>query len=486
MKSAQMIVKLAIACIVFEQSLVFAQPQRIETRIGTLEHELGLPTKATSQKLFDEMDFQRATQAYLWSLPLVGMAQSWEQHHANTGASDGDIVIYEGYRDVSVWLTANASTPYIIGMANLKRSGQLIIEIPAGKLAGLADDAWQRPIGEFGLTGEDKGKGGTYLILGPGQKAGNAKVDFTLKSSTNLIIFFYRVLENDEKKAEALKKSVRVYPLSKTKNPPPTRFLKPKSEGKLVLQTQPRGMEYWKLLAKTLNDEPVHDRDRFFMAMLRPLGIVKGKPFEPNERQTKILTEAALVGESMAKANSFDKRIEGARYRPDCNWDFVITVNPFQDLKGWSQLDERAAYTYEATTTAPGMVSKTPGVGSGYLGAYRDSEGGSLDGGKHYSLRVPPKPPVGQFWSVTLYDLETRALLQNKQQRADISSKTKPIENEDGSVDLYFGPTAPKGKERNWIPTVPGKAWFAYFRFYAPLEPFFKKEWPLPSIQPVN
>jgi hypothetical protein len=189
----------------------------------------------------------------------------------------------------------------------------------------------------------------------------------------------------------------------------------------------------------------------------------------------------------MAQANAFDKRFAGSRYRTDSNWDYVMILDPNQDLAGWSQLDERASYTYEAFTTSMGMVSKTPGLGQAYLGTYRDREGKAFDGGKNYTLRIPPNPPAGQFWSITVYDVKTRTLVQNKQQRADRSSRMPDLQkNPDGSVDLYFGPNAPKGKDSNWIPTAPDRAWFAYLRLYAPLQPYFDKAWPLPDIKLVK
>ncbi len=218
--------------------------------------------------------------------------------------------------------------------------------------------------------------------------------------------------------------------------------------------------------------------------MLKPLGIEKGKLFQPDERQRKILTEAAFVGEAMAKANSFDKRFKGARYRPGAHWDYVIMPDPAQDLADYSQLDERAAYTYEAVALSKAMVSKTPGAGQAYLGSYRDKAGHAFDGANSYRLHVPANPPAKQFWSVTLYDVDTRTIIQNKEQIADRSSRQPDlVKNADGSVDLHFGPAAPKGFEKNWIPTVPGKAWFAYFRLYAPLEAYFDKTWPLPDIE---
>ena len=150
------------------------------------------------------------------------------------------------------------------------------------------------------------------------------------------------------------------------------------------------------------------------------------------------------------------------------------------------QLDERAAWFYEAVTTSKGMVTKTPGLGQVYLGAYKDKEGDWLDGAKNYHLRVPPNAPVKQFWSFTVYDNDTRCLIDNPPQKADLSSRQDLQKNENGSVDLYFGPNPPTGKEKNWVQTVPGKGWFTYFRLYAPTEAYFDKTWKLPDIECVK
>jgi hypothetical protein len=298
-------------------------------------------------------------------------------------------------------------------------------------------------------------------------------------------LFFYRVLEPDPAKAEALKKAVRIYPYSQRDNPPSTRILTPKQEGELRIGVQPKGLAYWERVSQALNEEPVEDRDRFFMAMLKPLGIEKGKPFQPDERQRKILAEAAFVGEAMAKASAFDKRFDGIRYRPDANWEYVVAPSYAvdQDIQNSTQFEERTALFYEAVGMSAASITQRPGVGQTYLGAYHDKNGNAFDGSKTYRLRVPPNPPVNLFWSITLYEAETRVLIQNKQQIADRSSRLDMVRNADGSVDIYFGPTAPTGFEKNWIPTVPGRAWFTYLRLYGPLEAYFDKTWPLPDIE---
>jgi hypothetical protein len=460
---------------------------KIDTRVGKLTFELGLPTEKTVGSLFDEVDFQRACQAYLWALPIVGISEWQRAHEQEFGAGDGDIVIYLSVADKVGILTPNATTPYIIGFASLSRTGPLVIDYPAGLSAGGVLDFWQRPVFDMGMTGPDKGAGAKYLVLGPGQEVPQTEGYTVFHSPTVNIGLGYRVLETDPAKAKALMTAVRVYSYSQRENPPENRFLTP--GGKVWSQMPPRGMTYWEHLATILNTETLADRDRFFMAILKPLGIEKGKPFQPDARQKRILTEAALVGEAMAKANSFDKRFDGALYRSDAHWGFVFvpSFSPEQDMGTYSQLDERAGFAYVAVWTSAGMVTKTPGVGQAYLDVYRDKEGHAFDGAKTYHLHIPPNPPAKQFWSVTLYDLDTRGFIHNKQQIVDRSSRLPDlVKNADGSVDIYFAPTAPKGFEKNWIPTAPGKAWFSIFRLYGPLEAYFERSWLLPDIEKVN
>jgi hypothetical protein len=461
--------------------------QKAETRIGKLEFDHGLATEETVVKLFDEMDFQRACQAYLWGLPMVNIGEWQRAHEKEFGAADGDIVIYNTYQAKLGILTPNLTTPYIIGFANLARTGPLVIDYPAGLSAGGVLDFWQRPLFDMGQTGPDKGAGGRYLVVGPGQKVADAAGYQVYESPTFNIGLGYRVLETDPAKAETLMRSVRVYAFAKRDNPPQNRFLTP--DGKAWSQTPPSGMLYWERLAAILSQESVAERDAFFMAMLKPLGIEKGKPFTPNDRQKKILTEAAYVGEQMAKANSFDKRFAGAAYRDGARWEILFApgFSPDQQGDGFGQLDERAAYTWEAVWTTAGMVTKTPGVGQGYLGVHRDANGHAIDGAKSYQLRVPPNPPAGQFWSVTIYDLETRRPVENATQVVDRSSRQADlVKNPDGSVDLYFGPQPATGHESNSLVTVPGRAWFPLLRLYGPLQPYFDRSWPLPDIELIK
>lgn len=460
--------------------------QTSDTRIGRLEFERGYPSPATVKTLFDQMDFQRATQAYLWSLPLMGFARWQQQHEQVFGAKDTDLVIYNSYRDKLGLLTANATTPYILGFPNLVRTGPLVVEVPAGPTAGGISNMWQLgvPGAEFGEAGPDKAMGDKILVLGPGHKDPKAAGYRVVRSPTVSVFIGFRVLSPDPQTGKALLDKFRIYPYSQRAAPPVTRFVSP--GGKPWSGTQPRGMAYWELLAATINQEPVRERDRIMMAMLKPLGLEKGKPFKPDARQTEILTEAALVGEAMARANAYQKRFANAAIWPDRRWEISLGFEPGAEPEFSAPLDEYASWFYEAVTAATAMATKVPGVGQTYLEATKDSDGNWLDGGKTYRLRVDAHVPAKQFWSVTAYDNESRCFIDNSEEIADRSSRMDLIKNADGSTDIFFGPIAPPGKEKNWIPTVPGKGWFTYFRLYAPTEAYFDRSWKLADIELVE
>jgi len=460
--------------------------QTTDTRIGRLEFERGYPSQATVKTLFDQMDFQRATQAYLWSLPLMGFARWQQQHEQVFGAKDTDLVLYNSYRDKLGLLTANATTPYILGFPNLGRTGPLVVEIPAGPTAGGISSLWQLGVdgGEFGEAGPDKAMGDKILVLSPGHEDPMAAGYRVVRAPTVSVFIGFRVLSPDPQVGKALLDKFRIYPYSERAAPPATRFVSP--GGKPWSGTHPRGMAYWELLAATLNQEPVRERDRLMMAMIKPLGIEKGKPFKPDARQSELLSEAALVGEAMARANAYQKRFANAAIWPDRRWEISLGFEPGAEPQFSAPLDEYASWFYEAVTAAKAMATKVPGVGQTYLEATKDRNGHWLDGGKTYRLRVDAHVPAKQFWSVTAYDNETRCFIDNQHEIADRSSRMDLIKNADGSTDITFGPTAPMGMEKNWIPTIPGKGWFTYFRLYAPTEPYFDRSWKLADIERVE
>jgi len=468
---------LAAACLLAGPAIA---AETVQTRIGPLSFtqgfQTGYPTDETVRKLYEELDFQRAVQAYIWAIPMVSMAQ-WRWSHENElGAKNGEIVVIESYKDRVGGLTYNATTTYVLPFIDLK-DGPWVLEMPGpeGSVRGAAHDMWQ--IGITAIT-----KPGKYLFVGPGQDLPKADGYNVFQSPTNGILLGIRLMpEKREEKAKVLNQ-VKVYPFSEASDPKPTKVITP--DGRDWMAAAPVGMKYWELLADTINREPVQERDRFFMAMLKPLGIEKGKPFNPDWRQQRILMEAAIVGEAMAKANDYSKRVESSHYRDGSTWEYAVTANPDQRAEFYDQLDERAAWFYEAVTNNRAMSGHKTGKGQVYMATYKDADGDWLDGGSNYVLNVPANAPAETFWSITAYEVSTRTLVQNKYEIADRSSRMELAYNADGSVDIYIGPDKPEGdKAKNWIPTEAGRAWFPYFRLYSPKKAFLDQTWVLPDIQ---
>ena len=459
--------------------------QTVDTRMGRLQLENGYPSNAALKTLYDEMDFQRATQAYLWGLPAVGFHALRLAHRETFGARDGEVVLYQTHRDKAGMLTPNLTTLYAMSFWNMAEKGPLVVDVPSGATAGGVLDVWQRPVTDMGQTGPDKGRGGRYLILPPGSRDVKAPGYIVVRSPTHQVWFATRGLAPDPAQAEATVRRHRLYAWADRASPGATRYLP--VGGKAWQSQQPNDLSYWRHLKAVLDPEPAEARDGYFHAMLRSLGMQKGKPFDPDERAKTILTEAAVAGDLMARATAYDKRFPDTRVWPGTHWEYSNMVTLDQQTKDFSQFDERVSWFYEAIGNSVGMQGKSVGSGQVYLETAKDQAGAWLDGGRSYRLRVPPNAPVKQFWSFTLYDNVTRGPLLSPQGAADISSRKAGLErNPDGSVDLYFGPSKPAGSNANFVQTIPGRGWFTYFRLYGPTEAYFSKQWVLPDIAEIR
>ena len=454
-------------------------------RLGRVQMDGELPRREDLAVVFDELDYQLGCQAYLWSLPLVSYAQWQLQHREVFGATDYDLVQYVSYRDRLGLITANATTPYILNFIDLGQTGPLVVELPPGPTAGGLSDFWQREFAIMGEMGPDEGRGGRHLIVPPGQDPPEVDASFYVHQATGMnVMFGFRTLDPDRTRSQALVQGVRITPFD-GRPAPQTRIVSP--DGRMWDGDQPRGLDYWVRLHEIYQREIVDERDRFYLAMLRQLGIERGRPFDPDARLTRLLIEATTAGELMAQANTFAKRFPGARYWPDRQWDLAVQLDHSdQRGRGYDQLLERAAWFYEAVSFSEAMKSQTPGVGQAYLASYTDADGAWLDGGRTYTLHIPADPPAKLFWSVSVYDIGTRCLIDNAQQRGDRGSRdAELVYSPDGSVDVHFAPEPPPGREANWIQTIPGQHWFSYFRFYGPLEGYFDHSWKLGDITPV-
>lgn len=466
------------------ESMMSTESGTVTTRTGPIEVKLGVPTAKSSQKLYDDMDYASALSAYIWGMPAVNQAgyiYSWRDFFK---AEWGQYVTLPTTQDRRGTLTPTTSSTYMITTADLSETGPLVVEDIAGFHAGIITDLWHRLLGELGRPGPFKSKGGKTLVVGPGQEVPKDAEDYNVvQSTTNHVFIGTRFLDADKEKAlKELGPKLQTYPYAQRKNPPVRPFIR--ANNRVWTQAQPSGLAYFERLADILRNEPVAERDRFMMAQLKPLGIEVGKPFTPDERQKKILTDAALAGELTLRGITAYRR-GTLPYWEGKQWKRLFVYPSSQREETFDHFEERAILYWEIFGI--GITSTGPGTGSRYTVTHLDKNDNLLDGGKYYKLHIPADVPAAIFWSVVAYDEVTRTFINGKTQNTIIGSQEPGYAiNEDGTIDVYFGPTAPKGKEKNWIETKPGRAWFSYFRFFGPTESFFDKSWVLPDIESVN
>jgi hypothetical protein len=465
-------------------------PDKVETAIGTLDFFDGVPTGATIEKLYANLDRTRGLEVYLDNMGAVSIYTVLAGLAEQGADAPNKIVVFDKLMDSqTLVVTANTSTLYAYSGTDLANDGPTVIEVPPGML-GFLDDAWQRFVGNIGVTGPDKGKGGKYLVLPPGYDGKVPDGYFLLKPRTNKNFLFLRAsIKNGlESAMKNLASGLRVYPLKNANNPAPTQFIK--MSGKAFNTVFPNDFSYYEYLNKIIQDEPIDAIGSDQRGSIASIGIVKGQPFKPDERMKKLLIEAATLGNATARAITYDPRIGGVYIYPDTHSAWTVAYankNTAFESDGTMQLDAAVLFYFNAGGVTPAMAMTIPGAGSDYALAYVDAGKKPFDGSKTYRLHLPPDVPVNDFWAVTIYDTQTRSQLQTSQRFPTVGSQTKGIEkNADGSFDIYFAPNAPSGKEGNWLQTVPRKSWFVILRMYGPLEPWINKTWRPGDIEPVN
>ncbi len=465
-------------------------PDTVETSIGTLNFVDGIPDANTAQKLYDNLDTLRAVETFLNFIPATSI-EGLRLGQISQGATEcNQVLLFENLLDSTpLFLTGNTDTVYCLGFLDLEKDGPTVVEVPPGCGPGTCDDAFFRFVIDMGIPGPDAGEGGKYLIVPPGYEGELPKDkkdggEYYIAHSRTYVNWVplrgFLVDGKPDAAVKMFKDGVKIYPLSKADNPPPMEFIN--SSGEYFNTVHANNFEFYEELNTVIQREPIDFIDPELRGLAASIGIVKGKEFAPDERMKKILTDAVAIANGTARAIAFRNRDPRAKLYDDSHWmtGFIGDDYRWLDGNGMSgrDLDARTYFFYLATVNTPAMAAKMVGKGSQYALVYVDKSGEPFDGSKNYTLNIPANVPAKNFWSVVAYDPQTRSELQTIQPFPSKNNLRDPlVENADGSVDLYFGPKAPEGKEANWIATVPSKGWFACLRLYGPLEPWFDKTW---------
>jgi hypothetical protein len=466
-------------------SLALAAPgwaETIKTRIGKLKFTSGYPTDETVQKLYDTLDFQRAVQAYLWALPMASYG-AMADGHKTLGTNDHTVIVADkSAEQQQLVLTANQDTIYMSGVLDL-REGPMVMELPVG-LLGTLNNIWQQPLVDLGGPfSPEQNRGGRFLILPPGYDGQLPQLHYhVVRADTNIVIFYLRAIPKtraDFPKLVERLKEYRQYKLADAVKPPKTNFIL--MSGKKANFLTNEGFAYFESLARYINENPPRSQDMAMLGMLETLGIAHDRPFKPDVRMRKVLTEAAEVGRAMAKTIAWQPRMPKEvlyAYPGKRHWKYIFFGEPTFHTPDYMAIDQRSKYAFEAIGTAKSMVVAVPGQGSQYIGTYQDAKGNWLSGEHTYKIHLPKDVPANMFWSLTCYDNETRSLIQNNLRRPLVGSVHGVKSNKDGSFDVYFGPKLPADvPKENWVQTKPGLGWFVYLRLYGPEKPYFEKKW---------
>ena len=446
----------------------------------------GQPPSAAD--LNDRFIQSRAVEAVIWGMPAVNYDLMLQEMLNKTPAKQNEIVYWSRPVDwKNQTLTPNPDALYFMIFFNTKDAGPIVIDVPpadAGSFAANIDTVWQMPLEDAGPYGADRGNGGKYLILPPGYKEKAPDGYIVVQSETfgGYALFRSNLASHSEAdiaKSLTYAKRLKVYPLSRAANPPETRF----TDAKDVLydSTIPYDLRFFQSLDRIVQTEPWLTRDKAMIDQLKSIGIEKGKPFTPDARTTAILNTAAAEARGVLD-RMYD--IGFPPFFPTSRW--AVPAFPSLVQAGSSGYAETDMYPVDvrALTYSIGYIGiKRLGTAQTYLIASKDKDGGALDGSKTYRLHVPPNVPVDLYWSVTAYDRQTHALIKNMSRASRASNAAEVQTSTDGSVDIYFGPRAPAGKEANWVPTDPQRGFELLFRIYGPKKEFFDKVWVLPDVE---
>ncbi len=489
------------------QSALNEEPKYWGDLVG-MEFEGGAyPNPEQTQRIFDEYDFQRATQAFIWSLPAMNMYSMREGSEALFGKGNHILPVWKGrLRATTQVTTPNSDVIYAMSYLDTK-GGPVVVESPP-KIQGLFDDMFQRPIADVGFPGADRGRGGKYLLLPPDytgpietgvhtlQAPGeDPYLYYVLQSPTYGVFLFWRAfLDADGKGTKTgveFIEQTKVYDWGKKDGAPAMEFPDAThANAQMLIPNITVGDDpyrYFENLADYVNYEYVQEEDKAYLGMLQGIGIEKGKPFAPSDRMKNIMRKASIAGYNMSRANRYASRDDAKYIWKGKQWEQPwIRQHVDHMAENFLDLNSRAAFFHIAYSSSPAMVDPLIDMGAKYPLAMRDSDGNFLNGSNTYKLEIPSGVPAKIFWSVSVYNAFSASGVDNGQPFPSINSMDQVTYNDDGSATFYFGPDLPKGAPKsNYLRTLPGEGWFTLFRLYGPMRPYFDGSWELPDIEKI-
>jgi hypothetical protein len=458
-------------------------PDKVETSIGTLDFTDGVPSRKTADKVYDFMDTARAADAFLKGMPAASVAALIEGAHSIGAVEVNQVMIFDGLMDSkSLFLTANTATLYVVPDLDLKRDGPTVVDAPEG-LLGAANDANFRFIANL--------PGGKYLFLPPGYKGDVPEGYTVLRPKTYRVWVFLRKTPANKKPetvaaaSKSIREGLKVYKLADAANPPKMEWIN--ATGEAFNTIHYNNAEFYHHVNKVIQYETLELLTPEVRGLFASLGIEKGKQFNPDDRMKAILKDGVAIGNAQARAivwyPRLDMNLGGVQIYPDTGsaWNMAYperNIN-FNGKNGATMsTDARVSFHYPYTAVTPAMAAPRLGKGSDYGIAFLDGDKQPFDGSKSYKISLPKDAPVANFWAVTIYDTQTRSMLQTDQKNCGIDSLQDGLRyNKDGSIDIYFAPKPPPGYQNNWVQTIPGKSFFTILRMYSPLEEWIDQTW---------
>ncbi|WP_370978575.1 DUF1254 domain-containing protein [Agaribacterium sp. ZY112] len=456
-------------------------PDRSQSKyLGEVHMVDGFPSEETSRKAFDFLDTSRAVQLYTSGMPMASMYAMLEGNAKVGVEANRTVGITEQLMDArSIWLTPNTTTPYISAEVDVK-NGPVVVEV-GSPVIGLLNDAYFHYVADIGMGGPDKGQGGKYLIVGDAYDGEIPEGYFVYRTSTYRHWLLIRAVAEPNSSLEdtiaKFKRGFKMYPLAEAAKPKANNYVNLSKHHSSTIHSADHS--FYNEINAVIQYEPANSGDSEIIGLADALGIKKGKTFSPDERMLKIFSEAATIANAASRATLYRPRNPEMYIYENKPWiTSTVQSHEFLNENGARILDDRMAFHFYATGITPFMVDPQVGSGSVYAVTTMDQKGDMLSGDKTYIVTLPEGIPAKDFWSLMVYDNQTRSILETNQKSGGVDSlQGDPVVNDDGSITIYFSSKAPEGKEQNWVQTMPGKGFNVILRLYGPLQSWFDKSW---------